>query len=291
MKRLIGVEVRRLLARRLVRVLAGAMVIGLLTAGPLVFAKSHRDVAKATAAAREGATAGYAQCLSDPHARAEGCEAPNPDEIVADPRFHLTSLVDVAENVGAALIMLALVAGASFVGADWHHRVVTTTLTWEPRRDRVLLSKLAAVASVAFAGAFVYEILLGAALTPAAVFRGSTDGATAAWFGSLAASILRVGAASALAATIGASIAMIGRATAAALGGLFAWLAVGENIIRGLRPGWNRWLIGDSMGAFVSGGASDEFGRAASTAGTLLLCYALLIVAVAARMFARRDVA
>jgi hypothetical protein len=45
---------------------------------------------------------------------------------------------------------------------------------------------------------------------------------------------------------MGASIATIGRNTAAALGIAFGYLAIVENAIRGLRPSWMPWLLGDN---------------------------------------------
>ncbi len=291
MRDLISLEARRFSGRRLTRVLAGLVVLGFLVAGPTVFAKSNRDVEKATAAARAEALRGYNECIAATEGKGgEPCEVPGPNDSIADPRFHLTDLVPVSEGVSGLLIVLGLVAGASFVGADWHHRVVTTMLTWEPRRARVVLAKAAAAAVVTFAAAIVLLAFLGVALTPAAVRRGTLTGADAAWFGDLAGTILRGAAAAGAAAAIGTAIAMVGRATAAAIGVLFAWVAVAENSIRAGIPGWQRWLLSENTGAFVSGG-DPQFPRGAASAGLLLACYTAFAVAVAARAFDRRDVA
>ena len=291
MTRLIETELRRLLARRILRVIALALAVGVLVAGPTAFSKSNRDIAGATAKARAEAERGYLQCIEEMRGKGGGCEEPRLAEITAEPRFKLVSLVDVSENVAAIALMLALVMGSSFVGADWNHRLVTTVLTWEPRRERVLLAKIAAVSLVAFLGAVAFEAILGAALAPAAIFRGTVEGVTPSWFATLSGSILRVGLAAAFAGALGCILATIGRATAAALGGVFAWLAVGENIIRNLAPGWTRWMIGDSLGAFLKVAPSDEAVRVSWSAGLLLLSYLLLAAAVAAHLFRTRDVA
>lgn len=291
MKHLIGLEAQRFAARRLTRALAALVVLGFLVAGPMVFAKSSRDLTKATATARAEAMAGYEECLRASGIKGgEPCEQPVLDTITADPRFHLTDLVPISEGIAALLMVLGLVAGSSFVGADWHHRVVTTMLTWEPRRTRVVVAKAAGAAAVTFGAAIVLLALLAALLMPAAVWRGTTSGADAAWFGDLAGTVLRGGAAAAVAAAVGTALAMIGRATAAALGVLFAWVAVAENSIRAGIPGWRRWLVSDTAGAFVTGGA-PEFVRSPVTAGLLLACYTALAVAIAAQAFSRRDVA
>jgi hypothetical protein len=285
--RLIEVEIDRFTSRRLVRALAALVVLGILIAAPKVFMKSNRDITAATILDRREAVAEYENCTRE---GGDGkCEYPNLDQIVGEPRFHLTQLVDIGEGIGGLLIMFSFVAGASFAGADWHHRVVTTTLTWEPRRRRVIGAKIAAVAAVTFAGAIVLELFLGVALAPAAIFRGTTAGIDGSWIASYAGVLARSGATAALAATIGCSIAMIGRATAAALGGAFAWLAVGENLIRGGLPGWRRWLVGDQLEAFV--GSPQIRVRSVATAGLLLALYGALVVVVATRVFERRDVA
>ena len=289
MNRLIGVEIRRVLARRLVRVLAALVVLGILIAAPKVFMKSNRDIAKATVVERAEAVRDYETCLRESGSKAASCEKPNVDEIVAEPRFHLTQLIDIGQGISGMLIMLSFVIGASFVGADWHHRVVTTALTWEPRRTRVLSAKILAVAAVVFVGTVAFELVLAAALAPAAVFRGTTAGVDGSWIASYGGVLIRGGSTAALAAGIGCSLAMIGRATAAALGGMFAYIAVVENLVRAGIPGWRRWLVGDQLEAFV--GHPTARVRSVWTAGVLLACYGTLVVLVAARVFQRRDVA
>lgn len=291
MKELIALEAGRYSSRRLVRLLFALVVIGFLVAGPVAFAKSTRDATKATAAARADAARGYEECVTATAEKGvEPCERPNLAGIAVDPRFHLTDLVPVSEGVAALLIVLAIVAGASFAGADWHNRVMTTLLTWEPRRARVVVAKSAAAALVTFAAVIGLLSLLGVVLTPAAVWRGTTSGVDAAWFGDLAGTILRGATAAGAAAAVGTALAMIGRATAAAIGVFFAWMTVAENSIRAGIPGWEKWLVSNTAGAFVTGGA-PEFSRGPVAAGVLLACYTALTVAVAARVFSRRDVA
>lgn len=291
MRGLIALEAHRFASRRVTRGLAALVVLGFLVAGPMVFVKSHRDLARAAAAARVDAQRAYEECIKyESQKGAEPCGAPGAYDASVDPRFHLTDLLGVSEGVSGLLIVLGLVAGASFVGADWHHRVITTTLTWEPRRGRVVVAKAAAAAVVTALAVVALLALLAVVLTPAAVWRGTTAGADAAWFGDLAGTIVRGAAAAGAGAAIGSALAMIGRATAAAIGVLFAWIAVAENSIRAGLPGWRRWLISENTGAFVSGGA-PEFPRSAVAAGVLLACYAALAVALAARTFERRDIA
>lgn len=290
MTTLLAVEIRRFTSRRLMRVLALLLALGFVAAGAIAFAKSNRDVASATARARADAVAEYEGCRQEAGPSAGLCKRPDIEQITAEPRFRLTTTTGVAAGVSGLLMLIGLVAGASFAGADWNHRVIATTLTWEPRRERVLLAKVLAAALVTFGTAVALELLLVATLTPAAVWRGTTAGTSIAWFGDLAGTVVRGSAAAGLAAAIGCAVAMIGRATAAALGLLFAWTAVAENAIRGGIPGWRRWLVTENVGAFVTWGDA-EFVRSGLTAGLLLVAYAAAALAFSARVFSRRDVA
>ena len=60
------------------------------------------------------------------------------------------------------------------------------------------------------------------------------------------------GAAATFSAVIGAAVAAVGRHTAAALGVVFVWTAVIEGLIRGFRPHWTPWLLGDNLVSFLS---------------------------------------
>jgi len=299
MKRLFGVEVARFLSRRSVRFFGTFLLLVVTTAGVLTFVFSNRDLAAATERARTAATSDYQACLRgefgheempagfDP---AKACAAPDLTQVTADPRFHLTSLQDVLGGASVALVMLGLGLGASSFGAEWHHRTIATLLTWEPRRVRVAVAKLAAAAVVVFIGVLAIEALLSFALIPAAAFRGTTSGTTASWLAGVIGVGLRGAALGAMGAVLGGAIATIVRNTALALGISFAWLAVVENMIRGLRPKWEPWLIGNNAASFVAPGEEGAV-RSMLGGGVVLAIYALLIAALATQIFKRRDVA
>lgn len=299
MRTLIAVEMRRFVARRLVRFLAALAVLGIVIGGSVTFAKSHRADGRALDEVRRVAVA---DCLAgrigpppeevagDPFFRRE--EFCAQESFVGDPRFHLVELIEIAKGVSAPLIIISLLVAASFFGAEWHHRTITTTLTWEPRRTRVLLAKAIAGAAVTFLGALALLTLLGLVLTPAGVVRGTTDGIGGAWFRELAGTILRASTMAALASGIGLALASIGRHTAAALGVGFFYFAVLERMIAGLRPKWQPWLVGDLAALFVGGGRQDlPFGsRSVAEAGVILSVYSVVLLAVATALFRRRDV-
>lgn len=302
MTTLVRIEVRRLLARRLTRVLALLALAGILVGGAVVFIRSHREagvpVTQARVIERNGQK--LVECSDGGFGMVAGelPEGMTPEEFCAstgfqatDPRFHLTALRDAWLGLGGQLIVVAWLVGASFVGADWHFGTMTTQLTWEPRRTRLFVAKLIACVAVVFAGTILIELLLGAALAPAALLRGTTTGADGAWAAESIRLVLRVGVGCALASGIGYGLASIGRNTAAALGVGFFYLVLVEGLLRAYRPGWQKWLLGDNLTQFLNG-ARDSVVDGRSVAGSALVvgCYCVAALAAGMALFKRRDV-
>lgn len=306
MMRLVGVEVRRMRARRVNVILFGAIVLGMLTAGTILFFKSGYDIAGATAAAQARARSEQQQCLKDlpPEIRngqpPQGIDGkpelpcgPSEEEIAqitADPRFHMQVFLDVIKHTSPPMIVLALLAGASFIGAEWHQRTIATTLTWEPRRVRLLAAKGIACAAVIFVSVLALQAILAGVLAPSAAFRGDFAGTGWTWARSVAGAGLRAASTAAVASIIGIAIATIGRNTVAAVGVAFGYFAVLEGIVRGLKPAWQRWLLGDNAAVFVSGERLLQ-GRSVLAAGILISIYAVGAFCLAAASFRARDVA
>jgi len=286
--RIVRVELARFFARRAVRVFGMLLLLGVLLAGTLTFVLSHRDVEAATHAARASAAQEHAACEQDPHNEG-GCGELDLSQITADPRFHLDGLEDVFRGASIAFVMLGLGLGASFVGAEWHHRTMTSLLTWEPRRVRVAAAKFAAVGGAVFFSVLAFEALLGGALVPAAVFRGTTQGADAGWLVQTFGVALKGATLASMGSMLGAALGFVARNSAVALGIAFGWLAVGENMIRNLRPGLMRWLIGDNAVSFIA--PSFEAPRSAVGGAAIVAVYVAIAAVLATRVFGRRDLA
>lgn len=192
-----------------------------------------------------------------------------------------------------ALLIGAVIGGASMIGAEWRAGTFVTLLTWEPNRARVAVAKLIACGAVATVVAVLLQTLFCAALLPAALGPGSTAGVDADWFVSLVGGALRIAALTGLAAMLMASIAMVGRNTAAALGVAFGYLMVVESLVGGWKPWATRFLLGPNGAVFVTGGSleTDEFTRSTLTAGLTLAGYVVLGGMVAVATFRRRDLA
>lgn len=319
MRTLLEVEMRRCLARRLTRVLIGVAVLAGAVAGVVTFVNTeeHSPAGSAQRAAeRAEAIDRCARSLRGessergPVIVGEGGRRPSPEDVREmcessmptdlDPSLHLTDLWSATgdgDSVWAVTSVFlgigALIGAASMVGAEWKAGTVTTLLTWEPRRVRLAVAKLAAVAILAAVVTVALQLVLAAALFPTMALKGTTSGADGEWLRAAAGGLGRSGALAGLAAVAGAGVAMVGRNTAAALGGAFAYLAIGETILRVWKPAQSRWLLGENATIFLTGRRLQgaPFERPVALATATLVGYALAIAAAAAVSLRNRDVA
>jgi ABC-2 type transport system permease protein len=299
---LLSVEWRRALARRLVRVSAALAVLAILVGATIAFLVSREMDQAAVARAQAARQAEVQRCIAG---QLQGVPAEVPAEErprfceegfippVQDRSFHYEQLPNILVGMSPFAISLGWLLGASLVGAEWHAGTMATLLTWEARRVRVLVAKLVAAAALVFALVVALQALLGAALLPAGLWRGTTEGLDWGWFRSLSGVGLRVAAVSVAAATMGFSIATIGRNTAAALGIAFGYFAVVENAIRGLRPNWTPWLLGDNIIVVITAQQQNAplVGRSPQLAANMVAYYTLALVGLAVASFRRRDIA
>lgn len=273
--RLLIVEMRRALARRMVRVLVALALVVTGIVGISVYA------------------------ANDPLDDDPAAAFIDPDSPGNDPRF-LTALWPVDDPDGALLLtpagvlmIVALAAGASTTGAEWKAGTVTTLLTWEPRRTRVVGAKLgaagilAAVIALALLGAFALAFL------PTVALKGTTEGADGEWLGAALAGSLRIAAVTGLAAVLGAAMAMIGRNTSAAVGVALGYFVFFETLVRGMRPRLQHWLLSENVATFLTGERLEGVRSAASPAGAAvtLVVYLALVSLAAGLLFTSRDLA
>ena len=210
----------------------------------------------------------------------------------SDPGFRLIDVRDALTGTSVQLVALAVVVAASFVGAEWHHGRIASTLTWEPRRRRLLGAKLAAVGGVTLVGSLLAQALLVGALIPAAVFRGTTEGADGAWLAGLVGLGLRIALLAALTAVVAFSLAMVLRSTAGALAVGAVYVIVVEPLLAALRPGVEPWQLATNGAQLVVGpGLDAPLGeRSLAVAALVVAAYAAVALAAALALFVRRDV-
>ena len=281
MSRLLAVELRRLMSRRLVRLLVlGIFVVLTITSVVQGFnhtndlgAARQKIVAEVTREAGSGmfgfnCDAGVnADVRSDPQTGKlilpPGCHEPSVQEVVdqrmryEDPRFLMVR--DGRNMLLAGMVTAALLAfllSASAIGAEWNSGMFASLLTWEPRRPRVLLAKTAAcVLFFTIVGALIigYQLLSAAAL---AQTRGSFVGMTGPVTHELAGLVGRGVGLVALTAAAGAALAGIARSTAGAMAILGGYLVVVELGARNMLNGDTRWLLSTNAQALVTGRAT-----------------------------------
>jgi ABC-2 type transport system permease protein len=303
MTALVMVEIRRLLSRKVVRFVAATAVLGMLLAGLVLFVRSHRteltpsQVAARVQAAAQQQIADCVQNISPSDVPPgitpqEFCKRIAFEPAVHNPEFHLTHYREVAEGLSGLFIAILVVLGATSAGAEWHAGTVTTQLTWEPRRAPLFLAKAAAAALVAFVGYWLAEALLLGVLTPAAVFRGSTQGVDSHWLRVTVEPLLRASAVAAMGAMIGHALAWLARNTAVAVGAVLGYAAVIEPLLRAVRPKWEPWFVVSNAIRFITATRLDFTAQQRSTAGAgvLLLAYTLGVALVSLTVFRRRDV-
>ena len=193
---------------------------------------------------------------------------------------------------GVFLLMGGLIGGAVVVGGEWRTGSIATTLTWEPRRVRLLVTRLAAMAVCAFGLSFLLQALALAALLPAVVANGTTAGADGDFAVSVVAAMARFATLTALAAVLAGSVAWISRSTAGAIVALWAWVALGEMILRARKPWSGRYLLAENVATVVEWARPDgvAHGRGPASALSLLALYVVLAAGAASWVFRRTDV-
>lgn len=199
------------------------------------------------------------------------------------------------------LFAVATILGASFVGAEYKSGTIETTLLWEPRRLRVLGSKLAAAAVSAFV---IHVALLGflvLVMLPAALWRGSTAGGDADFWLGLVGVVAKGGVAAAAIAAVALSISVVTRNTVGGVAVLLGYSAVSpiitQALIRTLRP----IDLTENMAVFASGGEVGRFvwadgyfptvyAHGVAGATIVMAAYVAVFVAIAFVVFQRRDI-
>ena len=293
-------ELRRLSARRLVRVIL--LLAGLVVAlsGLLVFVNTEPLDERALGRAQLEEAARLERCV-----RGEGqFSGLTPDQRdvvcgrlegsqVRDHRFHLRHLRGILLGTTAPLVVVGWLIGASSVGADWQSRTMTTLFTWEPRRGRVLVAKALACVVVVSVLTILVQLLVSASLLPSARFHGTSAGTGGTWLRSVIGVVLRGTALAAISSVIGLSVASIGRNTSAAFGAGFAYFVVVENALGSALEEWRRWLLLGNAIVLISGesGAGSISGRSVVGAGVFLTVMAAGLLYAAVVWVGRSDVA
>jgi NADH:ubiquinone oxidoreductase subunit 6 (subunit J) len=220
-------------------------------------------------------------------------------EPAADGGFGRAVTVEELSRAGGGTDVFRIIASFTgtflfvvFVGiiaVEFSRGTMRTMLLRQPRRVRMLAGKLAALLTFAAVTLAIGEIVTWIA---ARAFAPSNDIATNAWTSTeaLGAALTDYGAVLLWVtgyAVFGTMVAVLLRSVPVALGVGIAWAGPIEHIVQDSWSPANRLFPGLLLEAFVGGGNADvSSGRALLTVSV----YAIVAAALAAAVFARRDV-
>lgn len=307
---LLRAEILRIRSRRFVRVLLALAFVLVVAVSVGQFFNHARTSAADIAAAKVLASGQRAACVqSGPQLPADqvnqACSIPYQAFLARSPFMAGTDLPNVALALGAGTAAVLFLVGTTSGGADWTAKTMTALLFWEPRRLRVLATKMAVVVAVALVVAVAVQaawLVIGSVVTAT---RGSWAGRPPDFWSQLFWLDARLAVLGMLAAGGGYALACLIRNTGAALGVTFVYLVIVEAVVaqfvRTLRP----YLVTQNVAALVTRGGTDVptgqqgagggFGPETFVhlsnlrgGGTLLVGVAAL-TALAAVSFRRRD--
>lgn len=271
---LLRAELRRFRSRRLVRALVVLGMLGLLVGVGIATTQFAKPSAAGFAQASQRRDAQLAQqqefrqqCLGavgQPNGpqSASDCgpeltvEDLGPVEGYIDKRPFTWDSEGRAGIVGVAVAAagLAFLLGATYVGAEWSTRSMVALLFWEPRRVKVMATKVLVLAAGAALLGVVAEALWFAGAALLAATRGSTATAPGLLSGAGRGVLVVV-----LVGLLGFGVANLLRNTAAAFGFGFVYFAVVENLVRVVRPHWQPYLLSDNAAALLQRGGHRIF--------------------------------
>lgn len=272
MIRLVLVELARFRSRRaivllllaavlLTVVIAGAVLYGTRPVGAEELARAEQQAE--SDAARPDVQRDLKRCqdhsrrygISDgTAARCAEVVLPQPEWYVHRDTLHIRREVDGSGTaVMFLLLTVAVVAGTTFVGADWATGSVSNQLLFVSRRIRVWAAKAVAVVLALVVSAAVLLLAFRLTLLAAASLRDINVGdraITELWQTSGRALVL-VGAAG-----LGAyALTMLFRSTVATLALLFGYAVVGEAVTSALPfERMNQWALSNNLGAWLQDG-------------------------------------
>jgi ABC-2 type transport system permease protein len=303
--RLFRSELLRATSRRLLRFLLIAALAGTAVAMVIATVNSRQPTAEDAQRAERMYQRELQRCLDGdygiPPGQLEDMGYPDLEAFCDDnvrPEFftsvqglRLSGLSEVLQGTAPILVMLAIVLGASLVGADWSAGSMATLLTWEPRRVRVFLVRALVVSIVVLLAALLLEAAFVGMWRLGVALRGTADSTT--WFSDAVDVVVRTGVVAVIFGLFAYAGAALTRSTAGGVFILLGELVLIEGVLRGLRPSIERWTLIANATAYVSDQGYGGDGTAPTTptaALVTLVVYAGLALLVALAFTQRRDV-
>lgn len=176
-------------------------------------------------------------------------------------RFRSTKfgLDGIVPGIGTFLMIIAVVLGGSFIGAEYRSGTVENLLLWEPRRIRVMLTKYAAGAVSAVGVMIVMMTLLTVLLLALAQFRGSLQGLELSFWVDWAATLGRIGLVAGCYFILAMAIATIAKNTTAAVAAVLGWFVVSNILIELFAKWFRQYELFTNAAAFISLGEVPRY--------------------------------
>jgi ABC-2 type transport system permease protein len=268
--RLLGSEVRRLLHRRTLLWLTFVMLGLVVTIVVINVAQSDTTTLNPSDAMRTTDL-----WLTQAAARRLGVDA-----------------VNRVATISVLCYIMVVVLGATAIGAEYRAGTVTTVLTWEPRRVRLLVARLLAAAFVSMMLFVVVHVVFVGGWALGAQASGVTTGTGGDFWRDLIVALLRGTLLAGMLAVLSGSFATLGRNTGAALGIWFGYLVAVEAILSPQVKATTPWILTLNAAAFYGWEPTSLNGHTVSGgAGTVrIVLYVLVVGAAALVTFTRRDV-
>ncbi len=220
-----------------------------------------------------------------------------PDEF-EEPLFGLQGVIP---SIAIFLLVLSVVVGASFMGAEYKFGTVENLLLWEPRRAKVLGTKFAAGFLSSTALTALVLTVLAALLYFVTILKGTTDGVDGRFWLDLVSVIVRASVTGGLFFIIAMSVAVLARNTTASVGLILGWFVISNILIAVALKFLRQWELFSNATAFISEGDASRFVKAQNdtitvyghgylTAGLVVVVWAAVLASAATFVFIRRDV-
>ncbi len=245
----------------------GALLVGALVATVTLWERRPLDAATIASAQQQAneesqrrfVQRDYRRCLETPEewfgpgATAAECEEVLPQASWFLPRAELDP-VDLADEIplqlGLFVGVIAVLIGATMIGAEWSAGSVGTQLLFEPRRPRVWAAKAGAIAitTAALAGV-IFALVWAVILVAHASWTGG--GLPASFLSDLSLTGLRVAAFAAVGGLAGYAVTMAVRHTVVVVGLMLAYAVIGEGLLRSFFSGVERYLVSNNALALI----------------------------------------
>ena len=210
-------------------------------------------------------------------------------------------LMGILPAVATFSLVMSVVIGGSFVGAEYRAGTVENLLLWEPRRVRVLGAKFVAGFVSSAAVTAIVLSWLTAVFSVLSIVHGSRQGVDARYWIDIVSVILRAGLVGGFFFLIAMSVAVIARNTTASVGLILGWFAISNVLIELVAKSLRRWELFTNALAFINeanvpryqrvqGEWQTVFAHGYLTGGLVALIWVAVIAGVATWVFARRDV-